>query len=95
MTTRRIWLISAVFGVVCTISPILLIEATPNATDRQRFVEGFLSLLAGPSVIVSRSLSGIHSLGFFVIAPLLNWSLWTGITYLGIAGFIWLSRRAH
>jgi hypothetical protein len=95
MTTQRIWVISAVFGVVWAVLPILLIEATPNATDQQGFIERLLSFVAGPGVLVARSLFGIHSPGFFIAAPLLNWSVWTGITYLGIAGFNRLSRSTH
>jgi hypothetical protein len=93
MTTQRILLTSAVLGVVLTILPVLLIEATPNANSGRGIVDGILSLLVGPGMAVSAQFFGIHSLGFAITIPVVNWSFWTGITYLGIAGFLRLRHR--
>jgi hypothetical protein len=81
---RRIW-ICVVLGLILTVSPILLIELTPQPGGRQGTADKVLSVLVGPGVMVSRPLFGVHNLGFFVLAPLLSFLFWSVTSYAVVA----------
>jgi len=68
-------------------------ELGPHMSGHEGSVDKMLSALVGPGVIVSRSLFGVHNVGFFVLAPLLNFAFWSAISYVSIAGYGRFSRN--
>lgn len=78
--SKRLWICLAL-GLFLTVSPVLLIELTPQPGSQQGAADKVLSILVGPGVVVSRPLFGIHNLGFFILAPLLNFICWSAAAY--------------
>lgn len=76
MSKRQIWLCAAA-GLLLTALPVLLLELSSQPGGGDQLVEEALTLLTGPGVLISRRLFGIHNLGFFVVAPLLNFLFWS------------------
>jgi hypothetical protein len=68
-------------GMILTVLPLLLLAAMPVGTTQNGVAERILSVLAGPGVLVSRPLFGVHNLGFFVVTPLVNFVFWSAVTY--------------
>lgn len=93
MRKRRL-LICLVVGIILTVCPILLIELTPQPGGQQRAADKVLSVLVGPGVAVSRPLFGVHNLGFFLLAPLLNFICWSGVAY-ALCTFYGRLRHSH
>lgn len=94
MTKGRVWLCAAL-GLILTVAPILLIELSSQPGNDQGAIEEALSVLTGPGVLVSRPLFGVHNLGFFVVAPLLNFVFWSAACYLGCELYARLRKSAH
>ena len=94
MRKRRLWICLAL-GLFLTISPILLMELTPQPGRQQGAADKVLSVLVGPGVVVSRPLFGIHNLGFFILAPLLNFICWSAAAYAVCAFYARLHRSAR
>jgi len=92
MSRGRIWLCGAI-GLFLTVVPGLLMEASPAGSGGASG-DRVLSLLVGPGVLVSRALFGVHNLGFFVLAPLLNLLFWSGVTYGAAEFYAHFLRRA-
>lgn len=93
MSKRRIW-VSAILGLILTVVPLLLIQLTPQPGASQRAVDKALSVLTGPGVTVSRPLFGVHNLGFFILAPLLNFVFWAAAAYVAASMYARLHRTA-
>jgi hypothetical protein len=89
------WLMCLGFGLLCTLLPILLIEVTPDVSIGQGGMNRVLGVFAGPGMLVSRPLFGIHNLGFFVLTPLVNCVFWCGAMYVVIALFSALDRKVR
>ena len=94
MTRRRVWMCAAL-GLTMTVAPILLIELTGQPGNDRGAVEDALSVLTGPGVLVSRPLFGVHNLGFFVVAPLLNFLFWSAACYICSELYARLRKGAH
>jgi len=94
MRNHRLWICLAL-GLFLTVSPILLMELTPHPGRQQGAADKVLTVLVGPGVVVSRPLFGIHNLGFFILAPLLNFICWSAAAYVVCAFYARLHRSAR
>ena len=92
MTKGRLWMCAAL-GLALTVAPILLIELAGQKS--QGVVDDALSVLTGPGILVSRPLFGVHNLGFFVVAPLLNFLFWSAACCVVCLLYARLRRSAH
>jgi hypothetical protein len=94
MKNRRLWICLAL-GLFLAASPILLMELTPQPGRQEGAADKVLSVVVGPGVVVSHPLFGIHNLGFFILAPLLNFIFWSAAAYVFCTFYARLHRSAR